>query len=377
VVNLSNGLILRRKKLRLMKSHRHLILFLLALASSTLAQPRPPHARPPNNELNYDCLADPALPDYVPALDKDTSSVMYVPQSDTTYYVMARWILGFSQYYPNIVINAPVIGSGIAGPCLTDGSCNFSVIGREVLLAEMAPFVAKFGYNPFEYPLAGGSYAALAFTDAMTVMVHPSNPLRYLSFAQFDAIFSTTRNRGYPEDISTWGQLGLTGAWAGKPINLVGVEIPNGFELFLNKTMLLGGTWKSNILTRKTVFELATLVSLDPYSFGYTGLAFLNATVNQLALYKDGGWPYIETAQGHYYEASKQNVCARNYPLSRLIYLYANKVPGKPLNPVILEFLNYVLSNEGQKAVQDDMIFLPLPLSVVRQLRSQLGLPTA
>jgi len=347
-------------------------LFVLACYAQT---PRPPHARPPDNELNYDCLAEKTIPSFMPSLNRETARNLYVPQSDTTFYVMSRWILGFTNYYPNIVINAPVIGSGIAGPCLTDGSCDFSVIAREVLLAEEAPFVAKFGYKPFEQPIAGGSVAALAFTDGMTIMVHPSNPLRYLSFAQFDAVFSKTRNRGYPLDITTWGQLGLSGAWASQPIHLIGVQIPNGFELFLNKTILLGGTWKSNILTRPTVFELATLVAQDPLAMGYTGLAFLNASVNQLSLFREGGWPYVQPTIGDYFEPTKQNVCSRNYPLSRLIYVYAHKKTGEPLDPVLLEFLNFVLSYEGQKAVQDDMIFLPLPASIVFQLRSQLGLP--
>jgi len=210
-----------------------LLLFVVTILGQT---PRPPHARPPDEELNTECLANPSLPNYVPYLDRRTVANLYVPQSDTTYYLMSRWILEFTtKFYTRVVINAPVIGSGIAGPCLTDESCNFSFIAREILLAELAPFVAKFGYKPFEYPVAGGSVAALAFTDAMTVMVHPSNPLAYLSFAQFDAIYSTTRNRGYPDDITTWGQLGVTGILADKPIKLIGVEIPNGFELFFEQ----------------------------------------------------------------------------------------------------------------------------------------------
>jgi phosphate transport system substrate-binding protein len=148
---------------------------------------------------------------------------------------MSRWILDFSQYYPNIVINAPIVGSG-AGPCLTNGTCDMSIIGREILIAEETPFIDKFGYKPFELPLAGGSYAALSFTDAMTVMVHPTNPLKQLTFAQFDAIYSTTRYRNYPKDIMTWDQLGLTGSpWTGQPIHLIGVQIPNGFENFFFK----------------------------------------------------------------------------------------------------------------------------------------------
>jgi len=170
-------------------------------------------------------------------------------------------------------------------------------------------------------------------------------------------------------------QLGLTGdLYQGKPIHVIGVQIPNGFELFLNRTILLEGSWKSTIITRPTVFELATLVSLDPLAIGYTGLAFLNATVKLVALAHNGGWPYDDNEEVKYFLPLKHHVCKREYPLSRLIYLYANKAPGEKLNPVILEFLSYILSWEGQTAVQDDMIFLPLPVNTVLNIRAQLGL---
>jgi len=344
--------------------------FILFL-SFVSTQPRPPHERPPADQLNRDCLADLELPKFTPTLDHETQRTLYCPQSDTTYYVVSRWILGFTHYYPKIVFNCEVVGSGIAGPCLADNSCAFSIVGREMLLAEQDIFYSVYPYPPFEFPVAGGSYAALAFTDGMTFMVHPTNPLTSVTLAQLDAAFSTTRNRRYVTDITTWGQLGVTDdIWKDRPINLIGVQIPNGFEYFLNRTVLLGGKWKQNITTRPTVFELATLVSEDPNSLGYTGLSFLNATVKQLSLSEGGGWPY--TSDENFVNWDKKNVCDRTFPLSRLIYLYANKKPGETLDPVIKEFLTYILSYEGQRAVQDDMIFLPLNAKVANELRKQL-----
>jgi len=343
----------------------------LLLFISVFCQPRPPHARPPPDQLNRDCLADPNLPKFTPSLDHETRRTIYCPQSDTTFYLLSRWILAFAHYYPYIVLNCEVVGSGVAGPCLANNTCDFSIIGREMLLAEQEIFEKAYNYPAFEFTVAGGSYAALAFTDAMTFMVHPTNPLNNITFAQLDAVFSTTRNRRYAADITTWGQLGVTDdAWRDRKINLVGVQIPNGFEYFLNRTVLLGGTWKANITTRPTVFELATLVSNDPNSIGYTGLAFLNATVKQLSLSQGGGWPY--TTDESFVNSNKSHVCSRKFPLSRVIYLYANKRPGQPLDPVVKEFLMFILSIEGQKAVQDDMIFLPLSVDVTEHLRKQL-----
>lgn len=350
-----------------------LIQFIFIFIGFVLSQ-RLPRPRPPADELNYDCLADTRLPPFVPTLPRLTSGVLHCPQSDTTWWVMLRWIAQFKEYYPNILITAPVNGSGIAGPCLRDSTCNMSIIAREMLLAEESVFVDTWKYKPFEVAISAGTYSALGYTDVNTIMVHPSNPLSQLTLAELDAIFSTTRNRRYIEDITTWGQLGVTGELSDKPIHLVGVKIPNGFEYFLNRTVLLGGTWKANITTRDTVFELATIVSLDPQAIGYTGLAYLNASVKLIALGKEGDWPYTDSGDVSYYRPDKSYACRREFTLSRLIYLYANKTPGKPLNPLIKEFLNYLLSYEGQKAVQDDMIFLPLPLNVVKNLRKQLGL---
>jgi len=346
-----------------------LLFFVLLLTTTVLSQPRPPRPRPTPDKLNYDCLADPALPRFTPTLSPNTVSNLYCPQSDTTYYLVVRWLIAFSEYYPRVVLNAPVDGSGIAGPCLSNSSCQLSIIGREMHISEEAQFVNAWGYRPLEFPIAGGSYAA-GFTDGLTVMVHPTNPLTKLSFSEFDAVYSTTRNRRYTSDITKWGQLGLTGVWENQDIRLYGVQIPSGFEFFLNRTVLLGGTWKPNIITRTTVHELATLVSQDPYSIGYTGLSYVNASVNKLQLSLDGGWAY--NVNENYVYPDKLDVCTRRYPLSRLIYLYTNKKPGQPLDPVIKEFLNFILSYEGQKAVQDDMIFLPLPVGVVTQLRKQL-----
>jgi len=349
------------------------IAILFTLIISTLSQqPRPPHQRPPSSQLNYNCLADKDLPKFVPSLNATIERTLLVPQSDTTYYLMLRWANDFTKYYPFVVLNAPIIGSGIAGPCLANQSCDLSIIAREMLLPELELFEDAWGYPPFEFPLTGGSYAALAYTDAMTVIVHPTNPLAKLTFDQFDAIFSTTRYRRYSHDITLWGQLGLGGDWKDKPINLIGVTAPNGFEYFLNRTILLGGKWKDTIQTRETVFDLAAMVAQDPYSMGYTGLAFLNVSVNRLALSASGGWPYV--GDKNYVRSDEYDVCTRQYPLSRVIYLYTNRIPGADLDPVIKEFLNYVLSYEGQKAVQDDMIFLPLPASLITQLRSQLML---
>jgi len=209
----------------------------------------------------------------------------------------------------------------------------------------------------------------------MTFFVHPSNPLEEISYSELDAIWSKNRFRGYPQNIKKWGQLKALESSpeiATKDIVLVGVSPQNGSEYFLNLTVTLGGAWVDGIITYSTVFKIATTVSQNPYAMGYSGIAYLNATVKPLRLKDDRGWPYLAGGPTCGMEFSRKTVCDRTYPLSRLIYIYVHKTPCVPIQPEIAEFLNYALSYEGQKALEDDLIFDPLPVSAVLELRRRL-----
>jgi len=297
-----------------------------------------------------------------------------VPQSDTTYGYVARWVAAFKSYFPNLIIDTPIEGSGIASPCLINDECDFSIIAREMLLAEENNYRNAFGRDPFEMPVTGGSYNALAFTDAMTVFVHPTNPLSEISYAEFDAVWSKERKRGYPRAITKWGQLkGLADypEWADRDIVRYGVDSANGFAHFLNRTILDGGHWVDGINAFPTVFLIATSVANHPYSFGYSGLAYLNASIKPLRIREQLDWPYLR-AEGRGVLYSRQTICDRTYPLNRLTYIYLNKQPCVPIAPEIAEFINFVLSYEGQKCVEDDQIFMPLAVEVVSELRERL-----
>lgn len=324
------------------------VVLVFALASPLFGE-RPPHARP--KPETFHASVDPKLPAYKPRAQLSGSLIGI--QSDTTPALVALWIENFKKYYPNVEIKASIEGSGAAGSVLTEGTADFGLIAREMMTKEETPFEQKFRYRPFEVAVAGGSYRSVAFTDALTFFVNKNNPIERLSFDQIDAIYSKTRNRGGKEDITKWGQLGLQGDWADKPIHLVGVKEENGFEHFLRIRILADGAWKDGITVQDTVFPLASMVAADPYAIGYAGFGYVTDGVKTLAL--------AEKNSGPYYKGAFEEVEWQKYPLSRVIYIYANRAPGKPLNPVLKEFVRYILSREGQQAVVQDGIFLPLP----------------
>jgi phosphate transport system substrate-binding protein len=306
----------------------------------------------PNPPLPYTAKVDPGIASYKPV--KGLSGTLKGVESNTVNDVTDKWVAGFTRMYPNVKISVDIGGSGQGGPRLTNGSADFAFIAREMMGREELPFVEKFGYKPLAVSVAGGSLAVKAFTDCIVFIVNKDNPLNEITYPQLDAIYSATHNRGIKEPITKWGQLGLTGEWADKPIHLWGVEIPNGYDTFVNMHVLGYGQWREGIQSQHTVIPLSDKVAADKYAMAYTGLAWnTNPGTKVLKLIVHPGDPAIE--------ATFENVASQKYPLSRTIYIFANKEPGKPMNPVLREFIRYALSREGQQAVVDDGIFTPLP----------------
>ncbi len=315
---------------------------------------KPPHSRPAIEGPS--APVDPALGAYQPG--GQVRGSLRCVQSDTTVELLERWIEGFRRHHPLVRIDILIGGSSAAGPALTEGWADFAFNARELLPTEERPFRTRHGYEPFGVAVAGGSYAVLAFTDAIAFFVSRRNPITNLSLAQLDAIYGRSRRRGMPR-METWDQLGLAGEWSGRPIKLYGVRPENGFELFIREHVLEGGDFRDGIELSDTVFPIAGAVAPDPYAIGYAGLAFLNEGVRPLALAEQPGSPPIE--------GTLENVAAQRYPLSRQIFIFANRPPGQPLPAALREFVRYALSQDGQQAVADDGIFLPLPASVVQR----------
>jgi phosphate transport system substrate-binding protein len=280
------------------------------------------------------------------------------------------WIAGFSKVQPGATFTVEAKASGTAVPALTDGKAEIGPCAREVLPPELGPFQKKFGYEPFAVRVASGSYRTPGKTHAIAFLVNNDNPIERVTFSQLDAIFSTTRRHGAKEDIKTWGQLGLKGEWADKPVALWGLIRPNGIANFIQERVMANGEYKSGINERTTVGALAALdaiaqgVAADRYAIGYAGFGNLIPGVKAVALAENDGGPYCK--------GTFDEVVSHAYPLSRYIYVYINRGPNKPIDPKIREFLEYILSKDGQDAVVKEGIFLPLSASAVKQERAKL-----
>src|SRR5262249_15935566 len=158
--------------------------------------------------------------------------------SDTMNNLLALWSESFKKFYPSVEFEIEGKGSSTAPPALTAGTSDFGPMSREMKKAEIDKFEEKYGYKPTPLPVP---------IDTRAIFVHKDTPIEGLSFAQLDAIFSGTRKGGYEKDIRTWGDLGLTGDWADKPISLFGRNAVSGTYGFLKEHVLLNGDFKASV----------------------------------------------------------------------------------------------------------------------------------
>jgi phosphate transport system substrate-binding protein len=300
---------------------------------------------------------DPAIAGYQKAsgISGNLSSI----GSDSMNNLMTLWAETFRKYYPNVKVQVEGKGSSTAPPALIAGTAQFGPMSRTMRSTEIDQFEQKYGYKPTEIRT---SY------DALSVYVHKDNPIKQLSLAQVEAIFSKSRKRGYKENITTWGQLGLTGDWANRPIGLYGRNSASGTYGFFREHVMRNGDYKDTVKEQPGSASVVQGITEDRYAIGYSGAGYRTSGVRAV--------PLAEQPAGPYFEGTYEEVTTGKYPLSRFLYMYVNKAPGKPLDPVPLEFLKLVLSKEGQEVVIKDG-YMPLTPTQVKEEHAKIsGAPT-
>lgn len=296
---------------------------------------------------------DPALPTYekTSGVSGNLSSV----GSDSLANLMTLWAEEFKKNYPNVNIQIQAAGSSTAPPALTEGTANMGPMSRPMKDSEIQAFEEKYGYKPTAVPVA---------IDALAVFVHKDNPIKSLTMQQVDAIFSSTRLCGGDKDIKTWGDLGLTGEWASKPIQLFGRNSVSGTYGYFKEEALCKGDFKANVNEQPGSASVVQSISSTLNAIGYSGIGYKTSSVRAV--------PLVDK-HGQVEEANETNALSGKYPLARFFYVYVNKAPNQPLSPLDAEFIKLVLSKQGQEVVVKDG-YIPLPSKVVEKTMKELGL---
>jgi len=302
-----------------------------------------------------DTKVDADLGDY--ATSSGVSGILSSVGSDTLANLMTLWAEEYKRFYPNVNIQIQAAGSSTAPPALAEGAANIGPMSRKMKDKELAAFEEKFGYKPTAIPVA---------IDALALYVHKDNPISGLTIADVDAIFSNTRIcGGGGDDIATWGDIGLTGDWAKRDIQLFGRNSVSGTYGYFKKKALCKGDFKSTVNEQPGSASVVQSVSSSLNGIGYSGIGYKTSGVKAV--------PLSKKTDGDKIAATSENAISGKYPLARFLYVYVNKAPGKPLSPLESEFIKMVLSTQGQQVVVKDG-YIPLPVKVADKALASIGI---
>jgi phosphate transport system substrate-binding protein len=269
--------------------------------------------------------------------------------SDSLNNLMTFWAESFAKYYPNAKVQIEGKGSSTAPPALIGGTAQLGPMSREMKGSEIDQFEKKYGYKPT---------ALRTSVDALAVFVNKDNPIKCLSLGQVDAVFSKSRRRGAKDDVTTWAQLGLTGDWANKPLSLYGRNSASGTYGFFKEHSLKNGDFKDSVKEQPGSASVVQGITVDRFAIGYSGIGYATAGVRAVPLSEKDGDKCVDATADNAYNGS--------YPLARFLYVYVNKAPNKPLDPLVREFARLMFSREGQEAVVKDGYF-PIPAAVAKE----------
>jgi phosphate transport system substrate-binding protein len=303
--------------------------------------------------------------------------------------LVGQWASAFRAKQGHVRLNAYLINTSQAFAGLLTDKADIGLMGHRTWHTSVMAFDKAFGYEPLEIRFASGSYDdPQGSTPGLMFVVHKTNPLARLTLEQIDGIFcaqragawegskwSTAAARGADKNIRTWGQLGLTGEWAGKPIHLHGsdVTLSNWADLIEREACHGGKKWNPALIegpradiglkahgkTRDQ--EIIEGVQDDPLSMGFMFQRVIDKARSDVKVL-----PLARTAAGPYVTPSAQTFFDGSYPMRNGAYFYLNRKPGQPIPTRDKEFVRFVLSREGQQIVADSRIFIPLDAEQVK-----------
>jgi phosphate transport system substrate-binding protein len=293
--------------------------------------------------------------------------------------LVTRWIAEFHRTQPDVTFENRMYGTASAIGALAVGAGNIALLGEEISPAAAAEFQRAKGYPPTGIQVATGSLDVNFFDYAHMIFVHRDNPLASLSLTQLEAIFGTERRRGAPRVIRTWGQLGLTGEWVDRPIQPYGWKVDEDFALFFREAVL-ENSHRWNPAVKEYVHQqrpdgtqydhgqqILDALAADRFGIAISNIRYGRAEVRALPLAARDGEPA--------FAPTPANLIAQTYPLVRIIPAFIDHPPGQPVEPVVREFLRYVLSREGQQALIEETGYLPLGEGAIRAQLAKLAGP--
>ncbi|MBL8268298.1 PstS family phosphate ABC transporter substrate-binding protein [Steroidobacter sp.] len=298
------------------------------------------------------------------------------------------WKAEFAKHQPGINLSFYLPTAAVAFAALYYGQADV-VMGHHPGFYDLLAYQRVMGFDPVEITAVTGSYDVPGWESSTVIMVNDKNPIKGMTMAELDGVFGAERDggwsgtnfrpdwaRGADKNIRKWGALGLKGSLASQRIN------PYGFNLryntatdFADRVMQGGDKWNENFRGFAHIVkpdgkryiqaeQIADAVAGDRQAIAYTRFRGPREGVRQLPIAARAGEPYVEH--------TIENVQNRTYPLYNEAFFYTTVKPGTQMDPLVKEFLRFVVSRQGQAEVMRDGKYLPLTEAVVREQMQKL-----
>jgi phosphate transport system substrate-binding protein len=299
----------------------------------------------------FSVLANPSqLPEYEPP--ERLSGSLSSSGSDTLANLMTLWAETFQKIHPNVSIQVQAAGSSTAPPALSEGTSSLGPMSRRMKDNEIESFERHYGYQPTAIRVA---------VDAVAVYVNKDNPIGSFTLQQLDEIFSVTLRCGGLNPARSWGDIGLTGHWRNRPIQLYARNSVSGTYGYFKQVALCKGDFRNTVNEQPGSASVVQSIASSLNGIGFSGIGYLTSGVRAVPLRPRRGAQAIA--------ANPESVASGAYPLTRYMYIYVNKKPGQALPELEQEFFRMILSRQGQEIVNKDG-YIPVSAQIaVRELQ--------
>lgn len=284
----------------------------------------------------------------------DVYGTIKISGSTTMSNLVSLWCKGFSDTYHNTNCMVESFGSTKAPKDLEKGNVDIGAMSEPMSNKDRQNFKNIYGYQPLEIKVA---------IDMIAVLVNIENPTDCMTIDELDGVYSNTYSCQGSANITTWGDLNLSGAWKNTPINAYGRTSSSGTYDVFRKIALCSGTYKKSITELASSRDIVDFVSRDTSSIGYSGAGLLTSGVKAVNIGK---------SKDSCYPPESEYAISGQYPLTRNLYIYLKEDPSKGMRKITKEFLKYILSRNGQEAIIEAGL-VTLPYDIVKEERKKIS----
>jgi phosphate transport system substrate-binding protein len=206
--------------------------------------------------------------------------------------LLALYERGFHQLHPDVHFANSLSSTVSAVAGVYTKRADIGLLGREMWPTEAEAFTSVAGHPPEVLEVATGSYDVPKATFALMIFVNDSNPIASLTLPQLRRVFGASSDRIKP--IRTWGDLGLTGLWAHRPIHLYGFRKENDKAHIFSRIVFGGQTeWSCSLVafdngTRANHSDageqIVQAVATDPDGIGISNVHYVHGQVRIIPL---------------------------------------------------------------------------------------------